>query len=684
MLGILYIALCIWSGKTVLDRVCPEYVRLGEKSYSGKELYLPAFFIIFPASYIVGTLLLGWASYLAADLLSLAASPRHPLLAANAIVMPLFAALSIFLWLSVRKKRKREKTAEAEVPEPDGTPGKGSFSAARMLRPECAGDIVTVIFFIVLFVFFTFMCYRSFAIRQGGINVGYSVFSDFATHLGMIRSFSWGNNFPTQYSHFAAGDIRYHFMFQFLAGNLEYLGLPLDHAFNFPSILSLISLCMLLFVLAAKICSGRVAGIVSVLLLVFHPSPSLFRWLGELREGESSMEEFLRRDYFFSYTPREDWGLWNFKVYLNQRHLAFGMAVVMLVLIAYTGLNLKKDSLRPPIMMKLTSLRRPVLCGLLLGLAAFWNGAMVIGGLAVLFVLALFTKDRLQHLVTAVIAVGLSFLQSLLFVKGSTVSPQLLYGFIAENPTFWGCIRYLLDLAGPLLIVAAALMIFGRKNTRILLFAFSAPLLLGFYLSLTPDVTVNHKYLMLSFILLGIPVAGLIALMLKSARLPRLLGGVLLCFILMATGIYECRIVSNIDKRALVFKEDDPLSLWVRENSCSRDVWLTDMYSNHESVLGGAMLYYGWPYYAWSAGYDTAARERRVKELFSTGDPEVLKAELSAEGIRYILVDGGLRQSADYFVREDVIADCCDLVYKSGEGAEAVCVYEALAAGGER
>ncbi len=674
MLGILYIALCIWGGKTVLDRFYPEYARLGETSFHGKELHLPAFFIIFPASYLTGTLLLGWGTYLAAYLLSLVSSQRYPLTAANAIVMPLFAGLSLFLWLCRRKKRK---AAEEE-----------KDTETRPVRDKLPGNVVSVIFFVILFFFFTYMCYRSFAISQGEIRVGYSVFSDFATHLGMIRSFSWGNNFPTQYSHFAAGDIRYHFMFQFLAGNLEFLGLPLDHAFNFPSILSLMSLCMLLFVLAAKICGGRVAGILSVMLLIFHPSPSLFRWLGELRDGESTMEEFLRRDSFFSYTPREDWGLWNFKVYLNQRHLAFGMAVVMLVLIVYTGLNLKKDSLKPPILMKLTSVKRPVLCGILLGLTAFWNGAMVIGGLTVLFVLALFTKDRLQHLVTAVIAVGLSFLQSLLFVKGSTVSPQLLYGFIAENPSFWGCIRYLLALAGPLLLVAAGLAVFGRKNTRVLLLAFSAPLLFGFYVSLTPDVTVNHKYLMLSFILLGIPVAGMIASLLKSVRLPRILGGVLLCFVLMATGAYECRIVSNIDKKWLSFKEEDPLSLWVREHSSSQDVWLTDMYSNHESVLGGAMLYYGWPYYAWSAGYDTTTRERRVKELFAWGDPESLKEELLAEGIRFILVDGGLRQSSDYFVREDVIAACCDKVYESGEGINAVCVYEVpafrSAAGGGR
>jgi len=69
------------------------------------------------------------------------------------------------------------------------------------------------------------------------MRIGWSVSSDFSTHLAVIRSFSYGSNFPSGYPHFADGNMRYHFMFMFLAGNLEFLGLRLDWAFNLPSIL---------------------------------------------------------------------------------------------------------------------------------------------------------------------------------------------------------------------------------------------------------------------------------------------------------------------------------------------------------------------------------------------------------------------------------------------------------------
>ena len=41
---------------------------------------------------------------------------------------------------------------------------------------------------------------------------------------------------------------------------------------------------------------------------------------------------------FIGYTTNENWGLWNFNVYLNQRHLAFGLLIVSLVIWLVYGL----------------------------------------------------------------------------------------------------------------------------------------------------------------------------------------------------------------------------------------------------------------------------------------------------------------------------------------------------------
>ncbi|MBR6256991.1 MAG: hypothetical protein IKR23_06375 [Lachnospiraceae bacterium] len=665
MLGLIYIIISILAGRALLDLVYPDYRELPRKTYSGKETDLPALFVLFPFWFFSGTMVVGWLTYFAA-LAAGTAQPdnRHPLTIANAVVM---SAAAVFIIVSEVIKRKKK------------TPSEHQKLSVR--------NGLVIAFFIVLTVFVCSMMYRSFNILQSTLRVGYSVFSDFAVHLGMIRSFSFGNNFPTQYSHFAGQDIRYHFMFEFLAGNLEYLGLPLDHAFNFPSIISFVSMSMLLFTFTVRLCGSRITGVIATLMMVFRSSPSLFRYLGSLEKGGITAGEFFERDTFFSYTPNEDWGLWNFKVYLNQRHLAFGIGVVLMALIIFTPLvydgvkkisELFRSGRRPAKELVndhvlMSSVRRAVFCGVLLGICAFWNGAMVIGGLCVLFVMALASSHRLEYLITAVISVVLSSLQTTVFINGDVIKPEYYYGFIAEVHTFWGSICYLLALSGALLVLAAVYFVMGRGTLKYMLLAFSAPLIFAFTVSLTPDVTVNHKYVMLSFILTGIPVAALVSALLKSSRITRFLAGVFLLVILMATGVYECRVVRNIDKYYLEFRQDSKLTQWVRENSDSKDIWLTDMLSNHEIVLGGAMLYYGWPYYAWSAGYDTYGREELVAEMFAAGSEERLKELVKQENIRFIMTDDGLRSEEHYTLREDVIAAAFPLVYQSGD----ICIYDA-------
>lgn len=708
MLGILFLIISIITGRQLLDRIYPDCRLLSKKSYSGKELDLPAVFVLLPFWFFCGTPLAGWLTYIAACIVS-AIDPgvRHPLTAANIISMTICVILDVILELTKGGAKphspspRHEADAVKEVSESneDHSPMSGHRGEpARVLAPAGTHDagtgrkrfllsrnILIIIFFLFLAIFVCFMMYRSFNIRRGTVRVGLSVFSDFAVHLGMIRSFSFGNNFPTQYSHFAGQDIRYHFMFQFLTGNLEYLGLPLDHAFNFPSIISFMGMVMLLFVFAAKLCGSRLAGVISVLMMVFHSSPSLFRFLGTLPKNSISRGELLNRNFFFSYTPKEDWGLWNFKVYLNQRHLAFGMGVAFMVLIIFTPLFyegikklgglFKKENKATLVSdhVLAASAARPILCGLLLGACAFWNGAMVIGCLSVLFVMALISSHRLEHLLTAIIAVTLSSVQSFVFIRGAAVKPAFQYGFISAVPTFWGSISYLLALSGVLLILAAVYFVTAKGTLRYMLLAFSAPLVFAFTMSLTPDITVNHKYVMLAFILIGIPVAALVASLLKSCHISRFISGLLLLVLLTGTGIYECRIVKNIDRDHLDFREDDKLTCWIKENSDSKDIWLTDMISIHEAVMGGAMLYYGWPYYAWSAGYDTVEREKIVQEIFAAPDEEKLKELVSREGIRYIMVDTGLREMEHYTFREDVIAAAYPLVFQNGD----ISVYKA-------
>ena len=88
------------------------------------------------------------------------------------------------------------------------------------------------------------------------------------------------------------------------------------------------------------------------------------------------------------------------------------------------------------------------------------------------------------------------------------------------------------------------------------------------------------------------------------------------------------------------------------------------------------MLYYGWPYYAWSAGYDTWGREEIVKQMYEASDSATLDALMTEHNIRYIVVDHDVRTSTSYVVREDVIAATYRAVYTDGDGDWTFTIYD--------
>ena len=151
-----------------------------------------------------------------------------------------------------------------------------------------------------------------------------------------------------------------------------------------------------------------------------------------------------------------------------------------------------------------------IFAGILAGATAFWNGAGLIALISILFLMAIFSSNRLEYLITALIATGLSILQSAFFVDASPVSAEFKFGFIVENPNLFSVVEYIIRLLGFLPFVILFAFIIKKGVERYLILAFLGPAIITFCISLTPDVTVNHKYLMISVMLLGIIAANLL------------------------------------------------------------------------------------------------------------------------------------------------------------------------------
>ncbi|MDE7326096.1 MAG: hypothetical protein K2N63_07465, partial [Lachnospiraceae bacterium] len=314
----------------------------------------------------------------------------------------------------------------------------------------------------------------------------------------------------------------------------------------------------------------------------------------------------------------------------------------------------------------------------LIGALAFFNGAVTIAALLVLFIMAAGSDHRLDFLVTAVIAGLLAILQSSVFIDGNAVSTSFYYGFIAENRTVFGVIDYIFRLTGPALFVLTAAFILVDAEKRIMTAAFAAPFLFAFHLSLTTDVTVNHKYIMISLMLFGILNACVIIKLFEQKKFLVRAAAAGLVVLLCATGFFEYLVVLNRNqkKNNLAFDTQDKVTAWIRENATAQDIFLTSNYALNNVVLGGAMLYNGWQYFGWSAGYDTAYRDEQVKQMYEASDKEELAWLLSENNIRYIIVDHDNRMSTDYEVREDVISSAYEAVFSQDEGEWKFTIYD--------
>ncbi|MDO4317034.1 MAG: hypothetical protein Q4C48_02390 [Lachnospiraceae bacterium] len=651
MLGIVYLSEGLALGFWLLWRLLPEYVDGRKRLVPGGKASYNLFFVL-PASFLSGTLLLGWLTYLTAW----AASHRteRPLLWADRVVIP---AVLLLLLLGLRRVPWKQVGACLK-------PTKGSL-----------------LFFAFCLVYAGVLMCRSFWYADGVIGVGETNAGDFEVHLSMIRSFSHLENVPADYTLFAGSDLKYHFMFDFLAGNLEFLGLRLDLAVNLPSILGLAGMLTALAGFGVRLSGSAAVGYLAGILAGFRSSFAVFDRFFSL--DAPVWKNLLDSRKFAGSTILEDWGIYSPNVYVNQRHFAFGMAAVFLMLILflpYLGegvANLRRylrqwrsreNSGKQRFLAWLREdafpldahgLRLGVFSGLLLGMVVFWNGPAAIASLLILFVLAFFSSHKLTFAYTGLTTVLAAFLQLRFFADGAgTFSVRRIHGWILKDVSLSGYARHFVLLLGlvPLLLLFYALR--GNAEKRLLLAASLAPLVFGFTVQMTRDVNQNSKYMMLTFLLFAVFCADVLVaagrfLLVRiaehtkrgtarrfSAQAAALLLFVPVLFLLTANGIYDYYTVcyKSTPPRAYQLKENEEFLNWIEENVEKDDLFLcAGNYMSH-FTYAGVELYLGYALFPWTVGYDTEGRKAVQERIYTAPNVDALWEAAEEAGVRYIVV----------------------------------------------
>src|SRR5438128_2103651 len=678
MLALIYFGLAVCLG----DFLCRRFYRFVSVAHRCA------------AAILVGLVVSSWFTYLA-GLAFLRAS--RPLLWGNLLFFA--TAVAVLGW--ARWKRgifrgalgsgRRYPTTDLSVPRP-----KGSGLADWLL---IAGYVVLV----------SWMMFASFNSSGSKLQISNPEYSDFGPNTAIMQSFAVGHNFPTEYPHFSGDRIRYHFLFYFQAGNLEFLGLDPAWSLNLLSITTLVAMLILAMVLGEVVFNSRAVGRLGSLLFFFFGSLSYVPFLQKQASVRAAIQAIRQqREYLPSIFPYrgELWGTWSQVTFLNQRHFASAIGILLLVVVflvmRYRTLPAKQTKTHPspdtvtpeatilpetlpdtvpngasrlenlvesknemPYVSAPTEAKQPavvttetfratlpsfIFSGVLLGLLPMWNSAVFIAATAVLGVLFLLFPLRRQMLVLAVTA-GLIALPQMLYLStgsGRAQMPRLLHwGYMVDQPTAANVAKYLGFTFGFKWLLVALALIFASWFQRRLFLAALSLFGVAFCFQFTIEVFANQKFLHIWVIIANLFVAfalwRLWRLSLGETTLPGKFVATILFLLVIPGGVVDFFPIHNTGWSEVTYK-NDPLIDWLKKNTKPRDIFLTDRFVNHPILMAGRRVLYGWPYYGWSAGYNASKYDRLYTELFESKDPWKVYHLLKENGISYVAYDNAVRQ----------------------------------------
>lgn len=306
MLAIIYLILFIVLGDLICRRLFP-FVSIPQRLATAT---------------LSGMLIAAWGTYVSAWLFS---STNSPMLWGNLLFAGIALAGIAFL---LNHEYDAPEVSEESVP----------------LHDDKWDWAILGVFLIVV----TWLVFITFSFGDGKLKIAHHQWSDFGSNISIMQSFALGHNFPTEYPHFSGDRIRYHFLFYFLAGNLEYLGLNPALSNNILSILSWVSMLALIMAFGSIVFSSKAVGRIAAGLFFFHGSWSIITYLTSKETFWDALSAIpAMRDFLNSGFPYrgEAWGVWSQVVYVNQRHLTSSIGLLLIVL-CFLAIRYK-DRLQP-------------------------------------------------------------------------------------------------------------------------------------------------------------------------------------------------------------------------------------------------------------------------------------------------------------------------------------------------
>lgn len=496
------------------------------------------------------------------------------------------------------------------------------------------GKRIELIIFTVFLLFSTFLMWKTLTITaSGNISVAAKAWSDFAATIPLIRSFSFGANFPPEYPIFSGLPIRYHFVFFALVGLLEKFGVHLVWGLNILSSLTFFALLSSIYLLGKTIFKSKVVGLLSVILFLFNGSLAFIEFFKKNPLGKGTISAILESTDFASFGPYDGnivSAFWSLNIFTNQRHLAFAYAVFLaLILVIF------KFAQKP----KKLTLAASLLIGIFIGLFPFIHLAVFgMMGLSLITFFVIYPKLRKHLIITGATAFILS-LPQIIYMGASQADISLINpGYLVENLTTLNFIKYWALNLGLLVILFPLGFIFANKKQRKIALPFIILFVTGNLFQLSVEMSANHKFFNLFVIGANLFISFFLVYLWRKKLYAKILVSVL--FILLTlSGIIDIFPILNDGSIELKDYPNDSRVAFILENTPQDAVFLNSGFLYHPASIAGRKIFLGWPYFSWSAGYDTDKRGKLFHQIYSVSEKPVFCTLLKDNNLDYFTVE---------------------------------------------
>lgn len=497
-----------------------------------------------------------------------------------------------------------------------------------------------IIFAIFVSFFSWWLMWHTFDYKDGQILIAGKVWSDFAANIPLIRSFSWGKNWPPEYPLFPGEPIRYHFLFYFLVGMLEKIGLPISWALNLPSVFGFFGLLLIIYFLTKLLFKKRFVAFLAVIFFLFNSSLTFLEFFRQHPLSWDTPRQILNNNVFPSFGPYDGKiisAFWSLNIYTNQRHLA--SAYFLILLIVYLIIKRIKED-------KKIKFWQIVFSGITFGIMPFFHK---VGFLMVAIILGFFflffSKIRKEIFLIGVIGLILSLPQILYQTKEGIPSISFHPGYLVSYPlTFKKFLFYWWQNLGLSIILIPLGVLLANRLAKKIFLPFFSLFLLGNLFQFSPEIAANHKFFNLFIIVGNMFSAWFIFLVWRKKFLGRVIS-LLLIFFMIFSGIIDFFPIKN----DIIYRIDDAPKnsdiAWIKENTPPDAIFLNSSYLYHPASLAGRKIFLGWLYFSWSAGYEVDKRIQLMKKIWLTDNKEELCRLLSENNIYGVFLE---KTSSDF------------------------------------